>query len=204
MAKGSANEREISKEISLWWTNNTRSDCVWRTAGSGARATVRSKKKKKTAYQSGDLTFIDPIIKPLFDLILFEVKVGYNKDIDTLSFVDNLLAGKDPILLRWWSKAEDERKHADRKFCVIIFKRDRHGKCIMLSSEFFVYLEALNGVYIHPVLTVNPSIGQTLIIISFDQFRRWCPPESIFMLCNKLGIECKLPERVKKPKLLRR
>jgi len=203
LGKGQNDERETAKEISLWWSHNKRSDLVWRTAGSGARATVRTKKRKKTAYQYGDLTFMDTIIKPLFDLMLFELKRGYTRDIDTLSFVDAMITKKGPLLLQWWLKAEKERQSANRRFSVIIFKRDRHEKCIMMSSEFFVYLENLNGIFTKPMLMVNQVIGQTLVIISFDDFKRWCPPESITMLCNQLGIECIIP-KFKKPKLLRR
>jgi len=43
MAKGSSFEREICTILSKWWTNNERDDVFWRTAGSGARATTRSK-----------------------------------------------------------------------------------------------------------------------------------------------------------------
>jgi hypothetical protein len=174
---------------------------VWRTAGSGARATVRSKKKKKTAYQYGDLTFIDPVIKPLFDLVLFELKRGYTKDIDALSFVDSNTK-KGPLLLEWWHKAEIERQEAGRKFTIIIFKRDRHEKCIMMSSKLFLYLEELNNTYTRPILMTTHDLG-TLVILSFDQFKNWCPPESIYLLCEHLGIECSMPDN-KNPKLIRR
>lgn len=203
MGKGQQDERETAKELSLWFSHNQRSDLIWRTAGSGARATVRAKGKRKTAYQYGDLTFIDPVAKPLFDLFLWELKRGYSKEIDTLAFVDSLTNKKEPILLRWWLKAEKERKLADRKYSILIFKRDRHEKCIMMSAELFVRLESLNGSYINPIVTICTINNPTLFIISFDLFKQWCTPESIYLLCEFLGIECIVPEQ-KKPKLIKR
>lgn len=78
MAKGSDYERELCKRLSLWWTNDRRDDIYWRTDGSGARATVRSKKKQKTANSYGDMSFLDPIGEPLINFALFEFKRGYS------------------------------------------------------------------------------------------------------------------------------
>ncbi len=62
MPKGSNFEREICKLLSLWWTNDKRDDIFWRTSGSGARATTRSKTKQKTFGQYGDVQATDPIL----------------------------------------------------------------------------------------------------------------------------------------------
>ena len=117
MAKGANSERETCKELGRWWAGRT--DVFWRTAGSGGRATMRAKKQKKTAYEYGDITFTDPIGKPLIDLILFENKAGYSRDIDVVDFIDS--AKKEPFLLRWWKKAETERALAERSYSIIIF-----------------------------------------------------------------------------------
>ena len=77
MAKGSGFEREISHALSHWWSYGTRDDIFWRTAGSGARATMRSKKQLKTMNQYGDLTTIDPTGQPFIDNNLIEIKRGY-------------------------------------------------------------------------------------------------------------------------------
>jgi len=47
MAKGSQNEREKSREWSLWFSEGKREDLFWRT-NSGAMATQRGKKGKTT------------------------------------------------------------------------------------------------------------------------------------------------------------
>jgi hypothetical protein len=76
--KGSGFEREISVQLSKWWSNGERDDIFWRTAGSGARATVRGKFAKSTYGQAGDIGAIDPIGTPLTGLILLELKRGYS------------------------------------------------------------------------------------------------------------------------------
>lgn len=77
MGKGEDFERQISKKLSLWWTDGERDDVFWRTSQSGGRATQRAKSALDTAYSYGDLTFIDPIGKPLCDLLVIEAKRGY-------------------------------------------------------------------------------------------------------------------------------
>lgn len=77
MAKGGDFERDISRFLSLWWTHDERDDIFWRTSASGARATARATKFKKTKYDHGDITFTDPIAKPMLDLMVIEAKRGY-------------------------------------------------------------------------------------------------------------------------------
>ena len=77
MGKGEDFERQISKQLSLWWTGGERDDVFWRTSQSGGRATQRAKSDLKTAYSYGDITFIDPIGKPFCDLLVLEAKRGY-------------------------------------------------------------------------------------------------------------------------------
>lgn len=75
--KGGGYERDLSKELSLYWTNGERDDIFWRTSQSGGRAKSRIYTGQKTAYSYGDITFIDPLGKPLLDLAVIEAKRGY-------------------------------------------------------------------------------------------------------------------------------
>lgn len=77
MAKGASFEREVAKWLSLWWSNGNHDDLVWRTAGSGGRATNRQRAGKATRNAYGDLAATSAEAQPLFDLITFELKVGY-------------------------------------------------------------------------------------------------------------------------------
>jgi len=78
--KGSSFERAICKELSTWWTNYEREDVFWRTSGSGARATTRSKSGQRTFGQYGDVQATDPIGQPLIDLCTIEIKKGYSRE----------------------------------------------------------------------------------------------------------------------------
>lgn len=201
MGKGGEGERETSKEFSYWWTHGNRDDIFWRTSQSGGRATERAKKKKLTAYSYGDITFIDPIGKPLIDLWLIENKVGYTVThkvvkskktgkisvqqkkggIVVLDFVD-AVSQKPPLLMQWWTKAEQERILAGRKYSIIIFKRTYKLKCIMMEKRLFDRIVKHEGAW-------DPSTQGALlqlkldnfifIIVTLSEFFDWCKPATI-------------------------
>ena len=81
-SKGATYERSLCVSLSQWWTQELpepRTDIFWRTAGSGARATIRHRKNKKTAGSYGDITALDPIGKQFLDAITIEAKRGYSR-----------------------------------------------------------------------------------------------------------------------------
>jgi hypothetical protein len=75
--KGGAFERRIAVEMSEWWSLGQADDLFWRTPGSGARATNRSKKGKSASFGSGDVLVCDDRGKELLELCTFELKKGY-------------------------------------------------------------------------------------------------------------------------------
>lgn len=78
--KGSIYERQICRKLSLWWTNNSRDDVFYRSDSSGARATSRNFRGRKTSGQYGDVAASDPVGEPLIDLFTIELKKGYSED----------------------------------------------------------------------------------------------------------------------------
>lgn len=170
--KGAQFERDICNYTSRWFTNGDRDDIFWRTSGSGARATTRAKKQKLTAYEYGDMSFTDPIGKPFIDYFLVEIKRGYTKNIDLLQFVDKLSSSKAPILLQWWKKAEKERKFGKRKNTLIIFKRDRHEICCMISGLLF---SKCKNRYNKPLFNfINVTLGtKNFIVMRYYDFLGW-------------------------------
>jgi len=194
MAKGSQGERETSNELSRWWSDGSRDDIFWRTAGSGGRATSRSKVGKKTKYQYGDITFTDPIGKPLLDLMVIENKRGYSDDISVLSFVDKLDRMKDPILLRWYFKLQAEVRLSGRPNGVVIFQRNRRKKCIMMETDFFVQFEQYNGHWMKNIVEILYQEDKSFSVVGFNDFLAWCPPETIKLMVPKQA----------NPKLIRR
>jgi len=78
-SKGSSYERDVCRQLSLWWTGGTRDDVFWRSSGSGARAKVRGRANRDTAGQHGDVAATDPIGAPLIDVFTIELKRGYSE-----------------------------------------------------------------------------------------------------------------------------
>lgn len=124
MGKGSKFEREISKELSSWWTEGQHDDYLWRSQTSGARATTRAKQGKKTAGQYGDIAATHPDAQPLVDVITFELKAGYSS-----RGVHDLLDRDEKASFQVWedfiSKAHKSHIDAGSLGWVIITKRTR-------------------------------------------------------------------------------
>jgi len=186
--KGSSFERTICKELSLWFTHGERDDVFWRTAGSGARATTRSKQGKSTANSCGDIGALDDIGKKLMDISVWELKKGYtgkkpSERVSILSFVDGLLNQKDPILEQWITKIKKERAVHERKLWFVVFQRDRKKPVICMSKKSFEYINARSKhKWTWPPFGPTASVYTNTLNIRFMQFYdflTWCKPEAI-------------------------
>jgi len=182
MAKGGASENETCRELSLWWSEGKSSALFRRTQMSGGKATVRARKKKKTPYEYGDITFSEPEAKPLIDFLLIENKSGYKDLINALDFVD--APRKHPQLLKWWWKCEKEKEQAGRYYSIIIFRRNRKSKCIMVNHDLFGALEDYCGSFCAASLDVYCEEG-CWTITRFDHFLGWVEPKTIIQLLEE-------------------
>jgi len=136
MQKGSSFEREICKQLSLWWTDGERDDVFWRTSGSGARAKTRAKTGGRTFGQYGDVQATDPIGQPLLDLFSIEIKRGYSKA--TLSdFIDNRQKTK-PQLQKFLEQAtKDSQLRGDECSWILLVKRDYKNTMLFIPYTLF-------------------------------------------------------------------
>jgi hypothetical protein len=57
--KGGSFERDVARTLSLWVSNNRHDDLIWRTATSGAKATVSVRSGKKVKTHIGDLMAVE-------------------------------------------------------------------------------------------------------------------------------------------------
>lgn len=177
MSKGADWERKISKQLSLWWTEDENDAVYWRSAGSGARATMRAKKGLKTRYQYGDIAFTDPIGAPLIDYFLIELKVGYPA-LGTLVLIDG--KQKNPLLIKWWLKAEEEKEFGERKAVMLIIKRDYKHPIIVFDSKTFSKLEAYCGEWEKDILSIYlTTIRKKLIVVPLYIFFEYCSAETM-------------------------
>lgn len=196
MAKGANFERQIAKQLSLWYSKGKRDDIFWRTAISGGRATTRMKQGKQTANSAGDLGFLHHSGKPFIDMCVVEIKRGYNSkktspgaQISILSLLDASSRKREPILFRWWDKAEAERIAHGRKYSLLLFRRDRHNACICMNKNVFDTIESRskkpfmfphNGTWVHVQMR-----GHNLKILLLEDFLAWCKPEMFFRTVNR-------------------
>lgn len=97
-AKGSSFEREICKRLSLWISNGTAEDCLWRSAMSGGRSTVAGKRGANLSRQAGDISAISPEGHALTDKFFVECKHVKNLN------VRGLVTGKG-LLWSFWIEA---------------------------------------------------------------------------------------------------
>ena len=121
--KGGAFERLICKQLSLWWTYNKRDDIFWRTAGSGARATTRSKRGRGTKNQYGDVQATDPIGQPLIDLCTIEIKKGYSRN-SYFDLIDKLPNETKQPYKKFIQQAVEQHEQAGTEWWLLITKRD--------------------------------------------------------------------------------
>jgi len=190
MGKGENFERKVCKELSMWWTHNRDDSIFWRTSQSGGRRTQRQKKGNRTPYSAGDVGLLNPIGAPFLDFFVVELKRGFTKTIDTLSFVDWRFKKNGPILLQWFEKAEKERKEDGRFGVLLIFKRDRHLRCVMINKDLFVKIKKIRGTSPptpYATITIGNSL-QCFHIMLYSSFFRWMTPETVKeMLRNVKG-----------------
>ena len=138
--KGTPFEREICKELSSWWTGGKRDDVFWRSATSGARATVRFRKGKRTAGGCGDICALDPIGEPLLDVMTIEVKRGYSR-FTIFDLIDRSPSVGPQRWEQWIEQAERESQENGSFAWAIIFKRDFRQAMICLPYRLARELE---------------------------------------------------------------
>lgn len=129
-AKGSAFERSICRQLSLWWSNGKRDDIFWRTANSGGRATVRNKSGKSSVGE-GDIGAIHQLGHSLLKHFTFELKCGY-KGASPYDLVDMPKKSKQRLWEEWITKAAKIAEETDTSW-IIIAKRDRRK--IVMAME---------------------------------------------------------------------
>jgi len=137
--KGSAFERLICKQLSLWWTDGDRDDVFWRTSNSGGRATIRGRQSKETFGQYGDIQATDPIGQPLMNACAIECKKGYKQATlsDIIDRPDNLKRKSE--YQKFVEQAITQADAAKAPFWMLITKRDARN--ILIAIPWELYLE---------------------------------------------------------------
>jgi hypothetical protein len=124
-AKGSAFERSVCVELSLWVTDGKDKDAFWRSSMSGGRATVHVKKGGKNR-QAGDITAVAPEGHELMQEFFVECKHVKNLDLDSFMFK------KTGALWKFWKQAK--KQAADHGKRPLIIARQNMFPTIVVSD----------------------------------------------------------------------
>lgn len=125
--KGSAFERQICKELSLWVSSGKDQDIFWRSAMSGGRSTVALKKGTKLSSQAGDISSIHKRGHTFIDKFFVECKFYKN-----LEFA-GLINGRGKLLDFWYRACSDAEEY--NKLPFLIAKQNHYPTVVCLDSE---------------------------------------------------------------------
>jgi len=181
MGKGSVFERSVATQLSLWYSHGTDDSWIWRTAMSGGRSTVRSRKGKRTSGGAGDLTFTDERAAPLFDLITFELKRGYPK-VSLSDLIDRNDGTKPAGFELWVQQAKASARQGHTPYWMIIHKRNNRPAMAYMNRNLFAKLKVETDLgkaapYVYWYGGVrdgdkasSATIPQGIVGVQFDQF----------------------------------
>lgn len=105
--KGAAFERHVCERLSTWVSNGKSKDLFWRSAMSGGRATVASRKGEKHKRHAGDVTATSALGEALTSRFFIECKC-----VKKLAFDSFLIDGKGE-LSKYWRTACAQAKGLD-------------------------------------------------------------------------------------------
>lgn len=149
-AKGSAFERQACKDLSLWATHQKRDDCLWRSAMSGGRSTVSTKKGKTLAHVSGDICATHPDGHPLVALFFIECK--FYADLK----LQQLLTSNGGKVAEFWAEAQFRAKQ-NHKHPMLIMKQNLLPPVLGLGEHAVSKL--LPDLYNSTPLAILPQLG---------------------------------------------
>ena len=141
MAKGSSYERDVCKQLSLWFSCGTRDDLFWRSSNSGGRATMRAKRGKRTMQGHGDIAATDPMGAPLLELLTIELKRGYSSH-SFADLLDTLPHRKPRLVAQFIAQAMRSAHEAGTPGWMLVHRRDQKAAMAFVSSNVCAALRA--------------------------------------------------------------
>lgn len=168
--KGSDFERHVCKELSLWWSGGDRDDMFWRTAGSGARSTVRAKKGVVTFNQCGDVAATDPDSVLFIKAFAVELKRGYPRA-TPVDLLDHGKRKQPQVYDIWLWKVIKEAREAGRPGWMIIHRRD--GKESMVWVELNAFRRVCLGAVLQDVCKFSVFVREPVAVKGRGKASRW-------------------------------
>jgi hypothetical protein len=194
-SKGGNFEREIAVKLSLWFTENKRDDIFYRSQSSGARATQRSKSKKTTEGQYGDIAATCKEGDSLIKKWSIECKTGYQSksklkdgtkkvtNWDILDLLDS--KSQEPMFAQMWNQCVIDAEISQRE-PILIFRRERKLPLITITGAY--YLRLINWFNIPDFMKIHFDLSNLyypyskVAIIKLDDFLKWVNPNTLTMI----------------------
>lgn len=190
MGKGQDWERTLCKRLSLWWSDGESDDMFWRTAGSGARATVRAKRGKTTRGHGSDITATCAEAEPFTRLFSIEAKRGYPKT-SLHDVLDRSPRHKPTQYEQWVQQASEAAANQNSWSWMLITRRTRREALVIVPINAVDLLCQCAGVELfsipHSIITL-PS-NDEVYISKFDDFLEAVEHEHVMHLYNHLKMK---------------
>ena len=168
--KGAAFERRISVTLSLWASKGRREDLYWRTASSGGRATLYSRKTRDKHMQrsdQGDITITHPDGQFLMDLFQVECKNYRCLELDKLAL------GNKGLSDRIWNPYKDE---SNGRVPMVIAGANRCEPLLLTTRSGAYLIENCSVVGIRPT-ALFPRHG--MYVYLFKDFLQKVAPDDL-------------------------
>ena len=188
MGKGEGFEREVSRMLSLWWTqdmDHPRDDIFWRNR------LRRTTKTPNTEAQLGDIKADDPIGAPLTELFNIELKTGYSANkskhipwdiLDGIDYTERKQRKEEyqSKLMVFWTQCLRDSQISGR-IPWLIFKRDYHVPISVIKRSTFNNIEKWQGNYNAPNIIYKTN-DNDLSLFRLEKFLDWLQPQTIRQL----------------------
>lgn len=194
-SKGGDFEREISKILSLWFTEGERDDIFYRSQSSGARATQRNKSKKTTEGQYGDICSTCKEGELLIKIWSIECKTGYagksklkdgTKKITNWDILDLLDSkSQEPMFAQMWNQCVIDAEVSTRE-PILIFRRERKLPLICITKQY--YSRLTNWFNVPDFMKIHFDLSNLyypyskVVIIKLDDFLKWIDPNTLIII----------------------
>lgn len=189
--KGSGFERDVCKQLSLWWTG-TRDDVFWRSASSGGRATQRHSKNQSTFGQHGDISATDPIGIPLIRMMVVEIKRGYNGK-TMMDLLDAPRNAAEQCYEEWLRKLAASCEASGTPYWILIHRRDRRQALIYFPDRLAIDLDGVGVRWcshnFKARIRTNIKGATKIVGMRFDDWLEEVDPNHVRKLIAQLGGE---------------
>ena len=189
MGKGSGFERDVCKDLGLWWTYGQRDDVFWRSSNSGGRATVRRAAGKDTHGQHGDICATDPVGEPLTQLCSIELKRGYKRAtiFDLMDCHPSRLQGQ--AWMKWHAQVVRDMTASGRPYWMIISRGDQRQRMVHIPLGLFhqLYGEGATLGKARPCARMRFDGGLSVFLTTFNSFISCVTPDMIINLSRRLA-----------------